>query len=148
MLIVLDTNVAGRLTRQERGGLYGECKRWFLELLLNGHRATLPAVADYELRRGLLLLNASRQLRELDSLALRATILPATPTVLGRAASLWADLRRQGLMTAPDRDVNFDIVLGAHAQLLAESGEDVVIATENARHLSRVAAARHWREIA
>ena len=45
-------------------------------------------------------------------------------------------------------DTNIDIVIGAHARLLAEAGEDVVVATENQRHLARIAEARHWRDIA
>ncbi len=65
---------------------------------------------------------------------------------LTRAAELWAAARRVGVQTADDKHLDIDMILAAHALILAEEnvGEAVVVAPTNVRHLSRFVDARHW----
>ncbi len=72
---------------------------------------------------------------------------PLTTEIMLRAAQLWADARKQGMPTAPERSLDVDVILAAQALVLAEEDEKVVVATTNPRHLSRFVDARDWQEI-
>ena len=52
--------------------------------------------------------------------------------------------KQGGYSTAPDHSLNVDVILAAQTQLLSS---DVVIATDNVRHLSRFANAARWTDI-
>ena len=65
-----------------------------------------------------------------------------------RAAELWAAARKRGRPTADPAALDADVILAAQAQLLAElTGDVVVVATDNARHLGQFVDARRWQEI-
>lgn len=49
--------------------------------------------------------------------------------------------------TADDHDLEGDVILAAPALILTESGETVIVATTNLRHLSRFVDARLWSDI-
>lgn len=63
------------------------------------------------------------------------------------AAELWADVRKRGLPTGTDRELDVDMILAAQARVLEASGDGVIVATTNPRHLSRMVDARIWQEI-
>jgi len=114
---------------------------------MKGNLFGIPVLVDYELRRGLVYLQASHQIADLDRLCVANMVLPVTTEVLLLASDLWASLKRRGLVVGSDRDLSVDVIVAATARLLGSTGP-TVIATENVRHLSRMADARHWHDIA
>jgi predicted nucleic acid-binding protein len=122
--------------------------RW--KQALNRNPAIEPAVPEicyYEVRRELARLRNLGSLRDLDRLRSELTYLPITTPVILRATELWAEVRQGGRPTASDDALDGDVILAATAQLLVESGDDVLVATTNVRHLERFVPAAHWRDI-
>lgn len=75
--------------------------------------------------------------------------VPIYTETLFRAAEIWAELRKRGLATAADKALDGDVILAAQAHLLHPHEETrIVIATTNVGHLSRMAHAALWTEIA
>jgi hypothetical protein len=72
--------------------------------------------------------------------------LRLTTVTMRRAAEFWAQLRGQGTPTADDKALDGDVILAAQAALLSAQG-DVVIATTNVGHLSRLVPADLWQNI-
>ena len=56
-------------------------------------------------------------------------------------------MRRQGTPTSHDKALDGDVILAAQASVLTNRGLDVVIATTNVAHLSRLANAKEWIDI-
>lgn len=134
--VVLDTGPLGRLAHPRPTA---DIEAWFTDLAAAGAIIAIPEVADYEIRRSLILHGLSASIAELDRLKSAFTYLPITTPVMLRAASLWAEARRRGRATAPDQALDCDVILAAQA---LEFG--AVVATENVRHLSRFVEAFHW----
>jgi predicted nucleic acid-binding protein len=103
----------------------------------------VSAVADYEVRRELLRIGASRAIVRLDKLRHQLGILDVPLTTWEHAAQLWAIARQQGYPTAGDAALDADVLIAAQAQLIG-----AIVVTENATHLRRFVEARHWRDIA
>ena len=113
-----------------------------------GVRVCLPEVIDYEIRREAILKHSVRGLDLLDNLPLLVEYVPIRTPVMRRAAELWAQARERGMPTAHEATLDVDVILAAQAQLLAEAtGDEVVVATDNIRHLARFVDARRWQEI-
>ncbi len=64
-----------------------------------------------------------------------------------KAAQFWAQVRKQGIPTADDKALDGDVILAAQAILIQDVGHEVIIATTNVGHLSRLAQAKKWRDI-
>lgn len=107
----------------------------------------VPEIADYELRRELLRSGRKRSIAVLDRYKQYLGYVPLTTEVMLQAAEFWAIARNQGKPTAPDRALDGDVILAAQAEVLGRSGDDVVIATTNVRHLSLFVAAEEWQLI-
>ena len=143
-MLLLDTGPLG-LAVKPRGD--AEFDTWFRAIRSDGFEVCIPEIAVYELRRELL------RIRSVDSLAILAeyvqtlTYLPITTPIILRATELWAEVRQRGRPTAGAEALDGDVILAATAQLLTEGGNDVLIATTNATHLSLFAAAALWRDI-
>src|SRR5688572_18767650 len=105
------------------------------ELLARGVPVIVPEIADFEVRRSLLLHHLRASLRELDVLKSRLIYRPITTSVMLKAATLWADARRRGRPTADARELDCDVILAAQA---LEVG--ATVATENVGHLSQFVA--------
>lgn len=143
-IILLDTGVLGMIVHPSTDGEAGACKKWMVRQLRHGQVFALPEICDYELRRKLLHMGATRQVGRLDELGSRLTYLPITTHTMRRAAILWSTARRDGLPTAGPRELDADAILGAQAVIAAEGAPNVVVATTNVRHLQRFTSAAHW----
>ena len=137
--VVLDSGPLGRIVHPRPNP---EIIGWLAQLLESGATVILPEVADYEVRRNLLLEGLSRSVARLNQLKRALTYLPLTTETMLKAAEIWADARRRGLPTADAKALDGDAILAAQA---LQAG--AVVATEDIGHLSRMVEARHWRDI-
>lgn len=147
MIVLLDSGPLGLVTNPRLSLESVACTRWMWSLLETGTRVLLPEVADYEVRRELLRAGKWRGIERLDVLAGEIEYLALTTATMRKAAELWAEARRKGRSTADAQALDADVILAAQAVLLADAGEDVVIATTNPRHLAQFAAARRLQDI-
>lgn len=152
MRLLIDTNILMKICHpRENPGV----ARWFADWLryaLTSDEAEilLTCAADYELRRGYLYTllkrddpDAVEALRRLDDLCQDLDVVPIELTTARRAAQHWAAARRGGYATAPERDVDWDVIIASQAAEM-----DAVVVTNNTKHLSRYGVeARDWREI-
>jgi predicted nucleic acid-binding protein len=143
--VVLDTGPLGMVTH--RGGVpeVDACKRWLLELAERGVRIGIPEIADYEVRRELIRAGKVRGIERLDALLETFEYLPLPTVVMRDAALLWADVRRRGQPTADPKALDADVILAAQARRMDVA--EVVVATTNVQHLSRLVDAKLWREV-
>ena len=135
---LLDTGPLGRLTHPASNP---EIVRWLEHQLDTGLPVIIPEIADYELRRSLLLEGLTRSATRLDKLETTLVYLPLTTAMMRHAAELWADARRRGRPTAGAQALDGDVILAA--QTLAVGGR---VATENVGHLAQFVEAHNWRE--
>lgn len=116
---LLDSNIVSYLLRGDES-----VRLAYLESVQNGDDFFLSDVVDYELRRYLLLKNATRQLRRLEELteAWIPVVLSSADWI--EAARSWARLHRIG-RSIDDRD----LLIGVSAQKVAAT-----LVTANTRH--------------
>jgi predicted nucleic acid-binding protein len=137
--VMLDSGPLGKLAHPRP---HQEIATWFKSLLKANVAIIIPEIADYEVRRSLLLADLERSVIRLNQLKSVLTYHPLTTAIMLKAAELWAIARKQGKPTADRHALDGDVILAAQA-LQA----DAVIATENVGHLSLFADAKHWKEI-
>ena len=75
--------------------------------------------------------------------------LPVSTESLDLAANLWARASNEGLTTRDDKNIDVDIIISAQYQILKAdySGQCVIVATTNLKHLSRFCDAARWQDI-
>ena len=134
---VLDTGPLGRLTHPARNP---EIVLWLEAQLEQGIPIIIPEIADYELRRNLLLEGLARSVERLNRLKAALVYLPITTAVMLHAAELWATTRRRGRPTADVQALDGDVILAA--QTLAIGGR---VVTDNIGHLSLFVEVADWR---
>lgn len=145
--ILLDTGVLSELTHRD-AAKRKDCYDWAAAILLAGEIIAVPEIADYEYRRKLLHLESTTGLQRLDEFESATKYLPLSTSTMHRAAALWADARTKGLVTAPREALDGDVILAAQALEYAEkTGDEVVVATTNVRHVCRMVTAKTWREL-
>ena len=142
MIVLLDGGPLGLVSNPKATEAGRECREWMRALTARGAWICLPEITDYELRRELLRANKIHGIARLDLLKRSIHYLPITTPIMLKAAELWADFRRRGLPTADAKALDCDVILAAQALVV-----DGIVATENVGHLSRLARAKHWREI-
>lgn len=110
----------------------------------------LPRIIGYEIRRELNRLGIEQSLYRLDMLDAQLEAMEVDERVLLVASHLWAQARRRGVATADRQHLDIDMILCAHALVIAERNPfvETVIATTNVRHLRNFADARNWASIA
>ena len=146
-VVLLDSGPLGMVTNPRATPLALECQLWLDSLEPKGYKVMLPEIADYEVRRELLRVGKVAGIRRLDQLKAAITYRPITTEVMLKAAELWAEARRRGRPTADPKALDGDVILAAQARLVAEEGNEVIIATTIVGHLSQFIDAREWRLI-
>jgi predicted nucleic acid-binding protein len=148
VIVVLDASPVSLLAHPQRSPSALACRRWVDQLIAHSVRVCVPEIADYEVRREAIRRSSRRGLDRLDGPSLFLDYLAITTTLMRRAAALWAEARNRGVPTADRAALDADVIVAAQAQLLREAtGNEVVIATDNIRHLGQFAAARGWQDI-
>ena len=122
-VVILDTVPLGAVTNNQASPETVRLTRWIIGLLAIGDVVVLPEIADYELRRELMLRRNLRAIRQLDALKLALTFDPITSDAMLLAADFWAQARRQGRKTADDKALDGDVILAAQASLLTNLGD-------------------------
>ena len=107
----------------------------------------IPEIADYEVRRELLRADKFKGIKRLDDLQQYLDYVPLTTKTMLKAAQFWAQVRKQGIPTADNKALDGDVILAAQATMIKDEGHEVIIATSNVGHLSRLANAKEWRNI-
>jgi predicted nucleic acid-binding protein len=144
-IIVLDSGPLGDACRKRGKPDVEELTSWRIQARANGAIIAIPEIADYEVRRGLLSADATDGIDRLDLLRKELGFyIPISTEAMRRAAELWADARKQGNATADDKEIDADVILAAQAMLFTGLRDRLVVATYNARHLSRYVDAHHW----
>ena len=133
MRLVLDTGVLGQVCHPRK---HQDVRSWFRRAVRE-HEFLISEIADYELRRELLRIDSRRSLARLDELTRELRYLPATTTTWRAAARLWADQRRQGIVTGEGLDG--DVLIAAQA-----IEEAAAIVTLNEKHFERLVDAMSW----
>ncbi|MFH1746575.1 MAG: PIN domain-containing protein [Planctomycetota bacterium] len=150
MRFLLDTNVLIRLCHPTR---HPEIKQWLQAWIVHAQKVRdvellISAAADYEARRGYLWKldnhpDESKALARLDNLCKLLGMCPISGEVLREAAQFWSDARKGGYSTAPERHIDWDVIIAAQAANLT-----AVVVTSNADHISRYGVdASDWTDI-
>ena len=137
--IILDATPLGKIAHPSPSI---EIKQWLDQHIAGETILIVPEIADYEVRRNLILSKLDRSLARLDVLKRTLVFLPITSAMMLKAAELWADARRVGRSTADPKELDAGAILAAQA---IEAG--AIVATENVGHLGRYVVAKHWRDI-
>jgi predicted nucleic acid-binding protein len=136
--VMLDSGPLGRLTHADYSR-NREHRAWLAALLDREVAVFLPEIADYEIRRNLIVENLTGSLANLDALPSLVTYVPITTADMRKAAELWAKSRKTGRSVGDPRELNADVILAAQAIRLG-----AMIATDNIGHLSQFTEARLW----
>jgi predicted nucleic acid-binding protein len=110
-----------------------------LQRYLRAHRyLTFSEISCYEVLRGLRKKNASSQLRQFQAFCQRCELLPVSYEVLDKAAALWADGQRRGMVVDDS-----DLIIAATSLM-----HDLPIVTANPKHFEWVGGLKlsNWRE--
>lgn len=147
--VPLDAGVVGLLCSSPTLPGVAACQFWLDGLLLAGTTVVLADLTQYEVRRGLFLVGATRKLIRLDNLISLVRTEEVTSDAWLKAAEFWAIVRRAGKPTASPDSLDGDAILAGVAATIGSPGDLVTIATTNVRHLSWFPGidARRWETI-
>ncbi len=148
-VVVLDTSPLWLASLAPGKPKADDCRNWIAGLLGKGHVVALPEIADYEVRRELLLRGATASLRRLNSHRSTLDFQPIDTPIMLKAAELWALLRRTGGPTAGAQELDGDAILAATTLMAWSTGDTVTLASSNVSHLMRFPGvdARDWTTI-
>ena len=147
MVILLDAGPLGLITNPRASQETRACNQWLESLALKEIEVKIPEIADFEVRRELLRADKFKGIERLNDLQKYLDYVPLTTQTMLKAAQFWAQVRKQGMPTADDKALDGDVILAAQATLIQDEGHEVIIATTNVGHLSRLAQAKTWRDI-
>jgi predicted nucleic acid-binding protein len=147
-IIVLDSGPLGDACRRRGHPDVEDLTAWRIQAQANGAIVAIPEIADYEVRRGLILAGAIRGISRLDDLRGELGFyIPISTATMRKAAELWADARQKGSPTADENEIDADVILAAQALLFSGLSDSLTFATYNPGHLARYVDARHWSDI-
>ena len=147
VVILLDAGPLGLITNPRASLETRDCNLWLEALVLKEIQVKIPEIADYEVRRELLRADKLKGIKRLDDLQKYLDYIPLTTQTMLKAAHFWAQMRKQGMPTADNKALDGDMILAAQAAMIKDEGHEVIIATTNVGHLSRLAQAQTWRDI-
>lgn len=139
--IILDAGPLGMIAHPRPNPQIAE---WYKRIVGSGVEIIVAEVADYEVRRSLLLRGLELSVERLDELKQELTYWPLTTAQMLRAAELWADSRKKGQPTSDPKELDCDVILAAQA---LSANANAIVATDNIKHLARFLDARHWQDI-
>ena len=139
--VILDSGPLGRLTHANYSR-NRDVRAWLSSLLDREILVFLSEIADFEIRRNLILENLTGSLANLDDLPSLITYLPITTADMRLAAELWAKSRKSGRSVGDPKELNADVILAAQA-----IRHGAIIATDNIGHLGQFAEAKLWTSI-
>ncbi len=117
--------------------LADDCRKWIADLNAAGAVVSIPEIADYEVRRALIVRGARASHARLNALQATLDYQPLNTSIMRRAAEFWALLRSMGLPTAAAQELDADAILAATATTAWGPTDVVTIATMNVKHISR-----------
>ena len=159
--LFLDSTIINLITLPKATPDSNACNLWLRQLIELGVRIVLPEITYYERWRNLLLemrreqkrhrglqttwIRQEQTLRELRNSSFITYVKLTAPTI-DLAASLWAEVRDNGFATAQPAALDVDAILCAQARIFASPRKQVIIATENEKHLRLFDVdVRNWR---
>lgn len=138
--MALDSGPLGMITHPKKNPATVE---WFRSMLESDCEVIIPEIADYEVRRNLILEDLTESVIRLDALKELLTYLPIDSATMLKAADHWAESRKRGRPTADKHALDGDAILAAQAKLA-----DAVVVTDNVGHLDQFVETRKWSEMA
>jgi predicted nucleic acid-binding protein len=146
--LLLDSGPLGLVTQPRLSPEVVAMNDWLIDCLSSGDAVLVPAIIYYELRRELLRARKALGLARLDAFVQidPSRYLALTDEAMRLAAELWAKARQQGRPTAPELDLDIDVILAAQALILGV-GAEVIVVTTNPRHLRQFVDARPWADV-
>lgn len=146
-IILLDTGPLGLITHPLGSAESDVCNQWMQSQLKRGLQILVAGIADYELRREMLLNQNMKGIIRLNNLNVTVGFDPITTAVMNRAAIYWSQARSMGKPTAADAALDGDMILSAHASLITDRGHSLTVATTNVKHLDLFCNAALWSDI-
>jgi hypothetical protein len=107
-MILLDAGPLGLVTHPAGAEDARRCREWFESELGAGNRVSIPAIADYEVRRELIRAGKRKGLERLDALIRQLGYIPLLQQAIRTGAELWADARRKGRPTSSPEALDAD----------------------------------------
>lgn len=148
MLIVLDSGPLFMVNNSQANENTKACQEWLKRMVAQGATIVVPEIADYEIRRFMHKGDRYESIAALDALNTAAYYLPLTTAVMRKAAKLWAESRKKHFTTGHDLELDADVILAAQALTLDENTQDeVIVASDNIRHLKFFVNAQRWQDI-
>ena len=145
--VILDAGPLGMVSHPKAEAENKRAAAWLKSLLAAGTLVIVPEIADYEVRRELLLRRMQKSIERLDHLKRTLTYLPISTDAMLKAAEFWADARHRGRPTAKDEALDADVILAGQAHTFPGTPDKPIIATTNLKHLSQYADADVWDNI-
>lgn len=121
---LLDTDIVSEIIKQQNAVVIAKAA----EYLAEHGKFTFSAFSRFEIRRGYLERQATRQLQRFDEFCSHSMVLPVTDAVFDGAAELWATARKGG---NPCGDA--DLIIAATALV-----QQFALGTGNTRHFQWV----------
>ncbi len=145
--VILDSGPLGLAAKPKKTPEVVACTTWLAELQEAGIEVYIPEIADYEVRRELLRASKTEGRDRLDELTVAFNYLPLTTEAMRHAAAFWARARQAGYPTAADLALDGDVILAGQAVTLGIPTGELIVATDNVKHLARFIPADEWQNI-
>ena len=148
-IIVLDSSPLGLLFQKPRYPEADSCREWLKNHFFVGAQTVVPEIVVYELRRELLRMGKTAQVKSLDGFinTKPGRFLPITTPAMDLAAELWARARQRGKPTADRHAIDVDVILAAQVLTAGFQPGTFVVATTNLSHLSQFVPSELWHQI-